>query len=77
VLNNILNSEYMDVSGDDERIINWPVWSFSVTNEEKKLAGALGSLVKKGLVFCGKEDGDEICGLTREGYNYINLNSLK
>lgn len=71
VLENIRNSEYQYSS--DESIIGNPVWSFSVTNEEKKLAGALGSLVKKGYAFAVKNPGeDHICGITKEGYELLN-----
>lgn len=75
VISNILNSEYMDADG--EQIINWGVWSFSATNEKKTLAGALGSLVKKGLCFSQDGDkGDHVCGLTREGYYWAKNNGL-
>ncbi len=74
VIENIINSEYMDVSGED--MVNWAVWSFSATNETKKLAGALGSLVKKGLCFCQNSEGDETCGLTLEGYAWAKNNAL-
>lgn len=74
VIRNIINSEYMDVDG--ERMINWSVWSFSVTNETKQLAGALGSLVKKGFCVCGVSDHDEICSLTKEGYTWAKNNGL-
>lgn len=74
VIENILNSEYMDASG--EQLINWAVWSFSVTNGTKQLAGALGSLVKKGFCFCDVSDGDETCALTREGYYWAKGNGL-
>jgi len=74
VIENILNSEYMDASG--EQLINWAVWSFSVTNETKQLAGALGSLVKKGLCSCDVSEGDETCALTREGYYWAKNNGL-
>jgi len=74
VIENILNSEYMDATG--EQLINWAVWSFSVTNETKQLAGALGSLVKKGLCSCDVCEGDETCALTREGYYWAKNNGL-
>jgi len=74
VIENILNSEYMDAIG--EQLINWSVWSFSVTNETKQLAGALGSLVKKGLCSCDISEGDETCALTREGYYWAKNNGL-
>lgn len=67
VIDNIINSEFQDNIGS--KMINYCVWSFSATNENKQLAGALGSLVKKGLCFAEKEKGeDEVCGLTKEGY---------
>ena len=74
VIENILNSEYMDATG--EQLINWAVWSFSVTNETKQLAGALGSLVKKGLCSCVVYKGVETCALTREGYYWAKNNGL-
>lgn len=67
VIANIIDSEYM--YAQDTRMIDWPVWSFSVTNETKKLAGALGSLVKKGYVVCDDTEEDETCALTTAGYN--------
>ena len=74
VIKNIINSEYMDAV--DELIINWSVWSFSVTNQTKELAGALGSLVKKGYCFADKYDNDHICGLTEKGYLFAKNNNL-
>ena len=67
ILLNIKNSEYQDGSSLDN---SW-VWSFSVTNETKQLSGALGSCVKKGLVQCYNDDGDETCSLTKEGVIYL------
>lgn len=70
VLRNIVNSEYQNSKG--EGAIDYPVWSFSVTNEDKQLAGALGSLVKKGLAACTKHDGeDETCLITQAGYDLL------
>lgn len=66
VLSNIVNSEYMGATSI--QMIDWAIWSFSATNENKQLAGALGSLVKKGLCFSDDEDNDPICGLTEQGY---------
>ena len=74
VVENIINSEYMGAAGED--MINWAVWSFSVTNETKQLAGALGSLVKKGLCSCDISEGDETCALTAEGYAWAKNNGL-
>jgi len=74
VIENILNSEYMDVTG--KQMVNWAVWSFSVTNENKQLAGALGSLVKKGLCSCDVSEGYETCALTTEGYAWAKNNGL-
>ena len=74
VIQNILDSEYMDAT--DEQIINWAVWSFSVTNETKQLAGALGSFVKKGLVSCDECEGDETCALTIEGFSWAKNSGL-
>ncbi len=72
VLDNIVKSEYMSVDKEDRRIIDWPVWSFSVTQSRKDLAGAIGSLVKKGLLTCQMEDGSETVCLTEAGFNFIN-----
>ena len=74
VIQNILDSEYMDAQG--EQMIDWHVWSFSVTNETKQLSGALGSLVKKGLVSCNESEGDETCALTIDGFAWANNNNL-
>lgn len=74
VIQNILNSEYMDAK--DERIIDWPVWSFSATNSTKRLAGALGSLAKKGLVECEDDVDGETCALTRKGFEWAKENGL-
>lgn len=74
VIENIINSEHMDAEGD--QIINWGVWSFTATNESKVLAGALGSLVKKGLCICDVSEGDETCALTADGYAWAKNNNL-
>ena len=75
VIKNIIHSEYMNANNDE--MIDWPIWSFSATKENKHLAGALGSLVKKGLCFCCKHKGeDETCGLTVEGYQWAKNNGL-
>lgn len=79
IIQNIINSEYMDAEG--EQMINWSVWSFSVTNEQKDLAGALGSLSKKGLVACegsweGTGSDDHTCCLTEQGFNWAKNNGL-
>ena len=77
VISNIIGSEYMDCTKDEE-MIDWGVWSFSATNSRKDLAGALGSLVKKGLCFAEFKpgDNDHVCGLTREGYYWAKNNGL-
>ena len=46
VIENILNSEYMDVTG--EQMVNWAVWSFSVTNK-KTTAEHWVALLRKDL----------------------------
>lgn len=74
VIINIINSEYMDASG--EQIIDWSVWSFSATNGKKNLAGALGSLVRKGLCFSQDDEKEPVCGLTSEGYYWAKNNGL-
>jgi hypothetical protein len=74
VIVNIINSEYMDAT--DANMINWGVWSFTATNETKQLAGALGSLVKKGLCFSQDEDNDHACGLTEQGYYWAKNNGI-
>lgn len=73
VMINIAESEYADVSVLDD-LIDFPVWSFSATNETKQLAGALGSLAKKGLVGCSSDPDnaqtrgdDDTCWLTKIG----------
>ena len=75
VVKNIISSEYMDADG--EQMIGWSVWSFSVTNGKKNLAGAIGSLVKKGIVCCDSWGTDEeVCSLTADGYNWARNNKL-
>jgi len=75
VIENIINSEYMDAKGED--MINWGVWTFTATNENKQLAGALGSLVKKGLVYSDDEsDNDSTCALTVDGFAWAKNNGL-
>lgn len=70
VLNNILHNEYQNYAGADA--IDKAIWSFAVTNEDKKLAGALGSLCKKGLAGAHKYKGEEpCCWITKEGYELI------
>lgn len=75
VLKNIINSEYMNA--EREGMINFPVWSFTATNETKQLTGALGSLVKKGFV-CSDNNGsdDPCCFLTADGYAWCKNNGL-
>ena len=75
VIENIIDSEFMDAV--DEQMINWGVWSFSATNERKDLAGALGSLVKKGLCFTVDDEVDHACGLTEEGYAWAKNNLIE
>ncbi len=71
VLRNICKSEYHSAATLLDAI-DFPVWSFTVTDERKELAGALGSLVKKGLVVCEKESGeDETCCITRKGFEVL------
>ena len=74
VLFNIINSNFMDVTGTD--MIGEPIWSFSATNENKQLAGALGSLVKKGFCQCGEHEGSEVCMLTEAGYSLVIASGL-
>lgn len=74
VLFNIVNSEYMNAS--DEGMIGWCVWSFSVTKDKKELAGALGSLVKKGYCFSQEDNNEHVCGLTKLGYDYVRENNI-
>lgn len=63
VIANIARSEYQN-----DQIINCPIWSFSATEERKDLAGALGSLVKKGYCFAQEND-EPTCGLTQAGFD--------
>jgi hypothetical protein len=76
VMINIAESEYIDVASLDE-LVDYPTWSFVATNETKILAGALGSLVKKGLVICSKDNGSdngkdkETCWLTANGVEQL------
>lgn len=66
VLQNIVDSEFMEAEGLE--MIGFSIWSYSATNEDKQLAGALGSLVKKGLCATQDYDSDSICWLTADGY---------
>lgn len=74
VLLNFENSDYMDGDTYDE-MVGQKVWSWSVTDEDKKLAGALGSLCKKGFCISTKSDNDFVTELTQQAADY--LNSLK
>lgn len=75
VLLRVVDNEYMGEIG--EKMIDYPVWTQSVTNEDKSLAGALGSLVKKGYVFSTLWNKNEtVCGLTKKGYDYLKENDL-
>lgn len=68
VIKNFLKSEFLNVSGID--IINAAVYSWSVTNDDKKIEGALGSLIKKGVFYDAPYSKSEnVCGLTETGYN--------
>jgi hypothetical protein len=67
VLSNIVNSEFMNVTGED--MIGLPIWSWSATNRSRSLAGALGSLTKKKLVVSKTEKEGRTVFLTREGYD--------
>ena len=67
VLTNIVNSEFMDVTGED--MIGVPVWSWSATNRSRSLAGALGSLTKKRLVVSKVDKEGRTVSLTREGFD--------
>jgi len=74
VMINIAESEYIDVRTLDE-LVNYPTWSFVATNSTKQLSGALGSLVKKGLVICvsdtvNKKE-EEQCWLTQSGVDHL------
>lgn len=67
VLLNIVNSEFMNVTG--EAMIGLPIWSWSATNRSRSLAGALGSLTKKKLVVSKVEKEGRTVFLTKEGYD--------
>jgi hypothetical protein len=72
VMINIAESEYIDVQSLDE-LVDYPTWSFVATDSSNQLKGALGSLVKKGLVVCasdGNKD-DETCHLTASGVDAL------
>ena len=74
VLKNIVGSEYQN-SNEAADTVNNPVWSFSVTNETKQLAGALGSCVKKGWAGCDRAPkDDECCWITETGYEILIAN---
>ena len=66
VLSNIVNSEFMTVSGED--MVGVPIWSWSATNRSRSLAGALGSLTKKNLVVSKVEKEGRTVFLTKEGF---------
>ena len=83
VLQNIVGSEYQDCDpADYAYMIDHNVYSFSVTNRysknppypSKECAGALGSLIKKGLAGNGGiENGDETCHITKMGIRLLGL----
>lgn len=62
ILSAIIQSEYQS---DDEGREPVPTWS--VTYKDHARAGALGSLVKKGLVAAGGKDEDMVCSITDAG----------
>lgn len=72
VLTNILNSEFHDSESLEDRVNRW-VWSFSATDEDRALAGALGSLVKKGLADVDGHDEDSSCCITNAGFEALSL----
>jgi hypothetical protein len=74
VLLNFEDSDYMDGDTYDE-MVGQKVWSWSVTEEDKKMAGALGSLCKKGFCISTKCDDDYVTELTQQAADF--LNSLK
>jgi len=67
VLQNIVNSEFMAVSGED--MVGVPIWSWSATNRSRSLAGALGSLTKKNLVVSKVEKEGRTVFLTKAGFD--------
>lgn len=72
VLQNIVNSDYQCGDATNRCIIDHAVWSFSATNEKKDLAGALGSLVKKGLAGVDHQPKeDPICWITEAGFEAL------
>jgi len=80
VLKRIRHSEYMDAT-TPEMMINWGVWSFSVTEGDQdytpnQIKGAMSSCVKKGLIWCDDSDEDEICSLTEKGVKILIENNL-
>ena len=78
VLENIANSEYIDVNNIDE-LIDYPTWSFVATNSTNKLKGALGSCIKKGYVYGDNlhDEEDNTCSLTKEGVEILKENNFK
>lgn len=71
VLKNIATSDYGDGETLEERV-NVPIWNWDATNEQKDLAGALSSCVKKGLCQVNGERGnDATVWITLEGVNYL------
>lgn len=80
VLERIRKSEYMDVVSP-EQMINWGVWSFSVTEGDKEflpnqIKGAMSSLSKKGLISVDDSDGDEVVMMTEKGVQVTVENNL-
>lgn len=70
-LNAIVNSEYMDQSG--EYVINYPIWTFSLyALEGRQRSGVVSSLAQKGYVGIGESDGDDIIWITEAGYQALN-----
>jgi len=89
VLVAITKSEYQN-HNNDETMINFPVWSFSVGNYNtsqagitgKQISGYVSSLKKKGYVGCDR-DTTNACGsddncvwITKKGFEYLKNNNL-
>jgi hypothetical protein len=75
LLRRFIKNDYigLDFKTNPEQFINFPTWSFTITNSNKSDAGALGSLVKKGFVICHQDKEGESAELTKEGVEQLKL----
>lgn len=74
VINAILDNEYMSLERDDEKVIDYPCWTFVCEDsgvKGKKLSGVISSLVKKGIIGTLEEGKESTVWITKLGFNLI------